>query len=110
MLGPLPVDEAVVFDFCREYGFNDLVKDFVVIPTVLGVSPLTRAIADYDDLTSGVSGFEASLKAGFNYLAGELRAGRGRTGIEALRRLRSGGVLITSRRIPGFHLRCTPPN
>jgi hypothetical protein len=88
----LPIDEASVLYFCREYGFNDFAKNFVVTPTVLAVSILTRAMVECDDLKGAVTGFETSLKTGLAFVAGELKATGGRTGLEALRRLRSGGV------------------
>ena|ERR1019366_1673856 len=91
-VGPLPVDEASVLDFCREYGFNDFAKDFVVTPTVLAVSILTRAMLEYDDLAAELRGFETSLKAGLAFVAAALKVSKGRTGLLALSRLRSGGV------------------
>ncbi len=91
-VGPLPVDEASVLDFCREYGFNDFAKDFVVTPTVLAVSILTRAMLECDDLVAELRGFEASLKTGLAFVAAALKVSKGRTGLLALSRLRSGGV------------------
>lgn len=71
-------DEAAVLELCREYGYNDYVKDFVFTPTVLAVSILTHAMVEYDDLTAAVRGFETSLKLGFDSVAGQLN-GRSRT-------------------------------
>jgi hypothetical protein len=91
-VGPLPIDETSVLDFCREYGFNDFTKDFVVTPTVVAVSILMRTMIENNDLTTEIAAFETSLRAGLAFVAGALRVGKGRTGVLALRRLNSGGV------------------
>jgi len=91
-VGPLPIDEESIHDYCHVYGYNDFIKDFVFTPTVLAVSILTSAMVEHGDLMNVVEGLETSLKRGLVFVADHLRPSGGRAGFEAINRLGTGGV------------------
>src|SRR4051794_37477310 len=91
-VGALPIDSRAILELCREYGYNDFVKDFVIAPSASAVAILTIAMVESPAIAANTSDIQTVLKAGFDFLAGILRTGGGRAGLGVLRRLHSGGV------------------